>query len=278
MRLTTRRTLRRSTLRGLGDLRLLTATSDGSDVDFRDTVNLTGEPGIYRGREVILVQGTADNIGEIRYVTGSSQQLFAVGFGVALPAFTAEGDVAEMVNTRGTGFHIQEIHDAINQAIRNIGDRALVPVPMETLAYATGDEIALPAEFQTIEDVQWQDESDPDEWHSIRKAPRNTGAGWSVDRAGRSVSLAGAIATTIDGRTVRVWGLAEPEELYADSDETTIDPEYLTMQARANLALERFMRSPTPETERVSFLFEQRAGALRAKTVTRRSPFSQELG
>ncbi len=277
MRLTSRRKLRRDVLRGLGDLRVLTATSTGTDVDFRDSVNLTGEPGIYRGREVIFVQGTSANVGEIRYVTGSSQTLNAIGFGDALPAATATGDVAEMVNTRGTGFHIQEIHDAINQAIRNIGDRALVPMPVEHLSYTAGDELAIPDEFLTIEDVQWLDENDEDVWHSIRRSPRVTAGGWSVNKGSRTISLAGSAPSLVDGRTVRVWGLAEPEELFADGDETTIDPEYLTMQARANLALERFMRNPTPETERISFLFEQRAGILRAKAVTRRSPFSVEV-
>jgi hypothetical protein len=275
--LTNRQQLRRDILRDLGDMRILTATSNGTDVDFRDDVNLNGEPGVFSGREVLFVGGTAANIGEIRYVQNSSQIQRAIGFGVALPTATAVGDEAEMINTRGTGYHFLEVHDAINQAIRSASSRALTPTPVEVASYTRGDSISIPPEFETVEGMEWLDENDDAVWHSIPYAIRSTGRGWWINRNARTVEVNGNINSQIDGRTIRLWGLTAPDPLYSDSDETSVDAEWIAMQARAILSFSRYMRMPTPETERVTFLFEQRAGYLRGKLVTRRSPFSQEI-
>lgn len=274
----TRRQIRRDVLRAVGDLRILTATADGSDVTFIDTVSLVGETGAYRGREVIFTGGTTANLGEIRYVTGSSSQQRGIGFGIALPAATATGDEAEMLNTRGTGFRIQDVHDAINQAIRGIANRALVPAGTDDLAYARGNAIIAPADFATIENVQWKRANDQcAEWRSLPKATRPNGFGWSVDPATREVVIAGRPGWWIDGGTVKVWGLAPPPELFDDGDETKLDPEWLTNAAAALLLRARYLRMPTPETERLVYMLSQKADALERRATSRRSPFSVSL-
>jgi hypothetical protein len=272
---TTRRSLVQDVLRTLGDLRVLTATRDGSDVTFYDDANLAGEPGAYTGREVLFVSGTADNIGKLRYVTGSADR--GIGFGVSLPAATATGDEAWVVNTRGVGYRFQDVYDAINQAIRAIRDRSPVPATTDSVTYGEGDAIVVPPEFVRVENVQWQDEYDTDLWRPVVKTKRPNGTGWWLDRASRSVFIGGSPAESMDGRTVRIWGLAEPAELYDDDDTTGIHADWLTKQAAATIARARFMRAPTPETERTYFSIMQEAGVLRPFTVTRRSALGEDL-
>lgn len=275
MATTTRRQLVNDVLRTLGDLRVLVATRTGTDVTFYDDASLNGEPGAYTGREVLFVAGTAANAGEVRYVTGSATR--GIGFGVALSAATAVGDECWMVNTRGIGYRFQDVYDAINQAIRAARRHGPVPTAADTSVYATGDGIAVPPNFVSVENVQWQDQWDDTIWRQVTKARRPNGKGWWVDRSTRSVYVGGNPAATLDGRTVKLWGLAEPEELYDDDDETTIDPDWLTKTVALIIARGRFMRSPTPESERTMMTIAQESGGLRPLMVTRRSPFSEAV-
>ncbi len=274
---TSRLTLRRDVLHDLGDLRILRATSNGTNVDFRDALNLTGEPGVYAGREALFTGGTLENIGEIRYVTDSSRDSFALGFGVSLPSATFIGDEAELINTRGTGWRFQETHDAINQAIRSLGDKAMIVAAVSASSYGRGVGISVPPSFRRVEDIQWRDASDTTVWHSIPKAQRATAPGWWLDRFTRTVVINGPSAWTINGRALLLYGLGEPAELLSDSDTTPVNREWIVAQARSTLALGRHTRMPTPETERLFFLYEQRAGQLRGRVLTRVSPFGEEV-
>lgn len=272
---TTRLTLVQDTLKSLGDLRILTATRDGSDVILWDDVNLAGEPGAYAGREVKFISGTALNIGAVRYVTGSADR--GIGFGVALSAATAVGDVAWMVNTRGIGYRFADVEDAINQAIRDARQHGPVPTSTDTEDYDRGDAIAIPDGWVSVENLQWQDEQDTTKWRVIPKARRNNGNGWWVDRFARVVYVGNNQGYKLDGRTLKLWGLIEPEELDDDDDETSVNANWLAKTAAANLARGKFLRTPTPETERSYFSLLSESAALRPLIVTRRSPFSESL-
>jgi hypothetical protein len=272
---TTRRKLVLDIMKGVGDLRVLTATRDGTDVQFYDDANLSGEPGAYTGREALFVAGTLANVGALRYVTGSADR--GIGFGVALPVATAEGDECWMANTRGVGFRFQDVHDAINRAINIAREHGPVPTSIDSSVYATGDGIAVPPSFVSVENVLWQDPNDETVWRSVAKAKRAGGKGWWVDRATRTVQIGGGPAITINGQTVNVWGLAEPAELYDDDDTTTISADWLVTQAQEIMLEGRFFRNPTPETERTMFSLVQKATGLRPLIVTRRSPFSEAL-
>lgn len=272
---TTRRDIVEGVLDTLGDLRVLSATRDGSDVTFFDDASLNGEPGAYTGREVLFVSGTADNIGEIRYVTGSANR--AIGFGVSLPDSTATGDECWMVNTRGVGYRFHDVYRAINQSIRDVRERGPVPTSVDSSTYASGDSIAIPPEFVTVENLQWQDEHDESRWRVVPAARRPNGTGWWVDRFSRTVVVAGSWDESLDGRTVKLWGLAEPTELHDDDDETEVNSAWLVKAAAGIISRGRFMRSPTPETERTAASVTQEAWGLRSYTVTRRGPFSVTL-
>jgi hypothetical protein len=210
----TRRQLRRDILKNLGDLRILRATSDGTDVTFYDAVSLVGEV---------------------------------------------------------------DVHDAINEAIRTAGDRALANTGVDQSAYARGSEIAIPSEFRTVETVQFQPAQSDGCWRSIPKASRPNGYGWWVDRAARTLQITGRYAWIADGATVKVWGLAEPPELFDDNDETSVDQEWLKFAALSQLLRARSLRMTTPENDRLMYMLSQKADQLRSRLIVRRGPFSEAI-
>ncbi len=273
----TRRQLRRDILTNLGDLRLLKATASLSNVTFIDTDDLVGETDAYKGREVLFTGGTAANLGEIRYVTGSSTTQRALGFGVSLPATPAVGDECEMINTRGIMVRFAEVHNAINQAIRGISGVALSPATTDEQTFARGTAIELPADFATVENVQYLDSYDSTLWRSVPKAPRINGSGWALDPASRTVVVGGQAAWDLNERTIKVWGLAEPAVLLDDGDETPLDAEWLRVATQAALAFALYLRMPTPERKDALSLLEGKEHRLRRKVVATPGPFSEFL-
>jgi hypothetical protein len=272
-----RKQLRRDIVRNLGDLRILTATAPGTNVTLIDTISLVGEVDAYKGREVLFTGGTAANLGLTRYVQSSSSSLRAIAFGITLPAATTTGDECEMVNTRGVGYRFQDIHDAINESIRTVSDRALVTAATQAGVYARANAIPIPVGFKTIENVQWQDQSYGLAWHNIPKAKTLNGNGWWVDRANRTLQLTGNPAWNADAMNIQVWGLAEPPEMFNDADLTEVDQEWLKFNTLATLMRAKSIKMPTPETDRLMYMLSSKADQLRAKILIRRSPFSESL-
>lgn len=275
----TRKQVRRDVLADLGDILILTATGDGTDVTLIDTDNLYGEVDAYRGREVRFTGGTAGNLGEIRYVTGSSASQRAIGWGVALPADTATGDEAELVNTRGLGFRSLDVDRTIARALRSLaGDsRALFPLEAETETFARGTGIAIPATFRTVEDVLWQEPDDEAIWHAIPKANRAEGQGWWVDRAERELKITGRPALRSDTMTVKIMGLGVPSEPNSDDDTIPVSHDWLVAATQALLARARHMRMATPENERLMYGLQQEAERKLRLAVHPRGPFSTEV-
>lgn len=272
---TTRRQLRRDILKNLGDLLIVRATADGTDVTLYDTIRLYAELEAFKGREVLFTGGTAANLGQQRFVASSSGQQRSLFFDVPLPAATKVGDECELINTRGVGYRFQDVHDAINEQISIAADRALITAASDLSTFRNGMEIPIPADFRTVERVQFTDPlCTPIQWRTTPKATRPGGNGWWVDRASRALWITGRYGCVVNGQQIKVWGLAEPGPLYDDNDETEIDKEWLTYAALSALMRARAIRMPTPETDRLMFLLSQRADQLRAKLIVRRGPFS----
>ncbi len=273
----TRKQIRRYIMRDLGDLRVLTATDAGTDVTFIDKVNLTGGIDAYVGRDVRFTGGTATNLGLERYVTGSSATQRAIGFGFALNDDVAVGDECEMINSRGTGYRFQDIHDAINYAIESIGPQALIPAASDISTFAYGTPISIPNEYETIEHVSYQDFYDTAKWHEITKAPHAGGSGWWVNKADHTVEISGNKGWVLDTYTIKLDGLTRPQSMYDDNDETGIDLKWLVIESQANLARGKHMRMATPENERVMYMLQQQAARFSSRPVTSRSYFSVRL-
>lgn len=236
----TRKALRRRVLAKFGDLTVLTATAAGTTTTMKDTTRIVGEPSRFAGRQVLFTGGTTANLGLIRAVTQSSRDTNTITFSQALPSATASGDEAEMTNAHGMGVTFDAVHDAINTAIAIAQSVALVPLLATAADVFDGDDtrsIALPDTFVAVNRVQYQIDA-TNEWRNLRHAPASGQDGWSVDRTTREVTVAGPLATRINGLNVRVYGYGTPSPLTDDDDLTQIDLDWLLNETCALLALD----------------------------------------
>lgn len=262
-----RLTLRRRALGELGDLRLLTATATGTTTTLIDTVNLWGEPGHYAGRLAYVASGTVANLGQTRLVNGSSQSAMSLTFAAALPAATQAGDEVELVNTFGMGWTFEDVHHAINASIAEARDYGLVPLTEDStdaFDQAGTREVPLPETWTHIERVQYLDPS-TDHVVNIRRANVHGANGWAVDHANRSVLISGEQAYRADTAVIRLHGYGQPEPLETDSDETSLDPEWLMLKVCSRMLLNVVRSRSAADTQGQGLYYADKADKLRAR-------------
>lgn len=272
-----RKDLRRMILNRVGDIKVLTATANGSNVTFIDATNLVGEQNAFRDREVLFTGGTALNLGETRHVAGSDKSQRAIGFGLALPAATALGDEAELINTRGIGFSFADVHQAINNAMAVA--RTVVSDPVYqvigTAFDATDGFVDVPEEWTKVSGIEWQDGNGT--WRPMRVAPRLGGDGWSPDRANRWILVGGTWGQRIDGKTVRLRGYKPVGTLDSDSDTTMVSTDWLVAESLSHLLGASALSYPTPDRQRAAERAERAAQGLRYMLASRLAPGTVDM-
>lgn len=244
----TRRDIRRRALTKLGDLLIVRATEAGSISTLIDRIHLSGEPDAYRGREILFTGGTVANRGEQRYVTGSSRTNRSLTMDYDLPAATAEGDEAELINMRGTGYRFSDIEIAIDAAVESASNMAPEHVIWEVSDTYDKDvgTITIPDDWIAISAVDWREASDQP-WQALDFHQKRLGSGWTLDRARRLINISGERSLTLHERAVRIYGLRAPQAIPNDDDVTGINAEWLVARVVAELSSAAYRRSPTPE-------------------------------
>jgi hypothetical protein len=273
----TRKNIRRRVLSRLGDLLVVTATSTGTDTTLVDARNLIGEPDSYRGRFIRFTGGTVANIGEIRYISGSSRSTRTITLDDALPSATAVGDEAEIANIRGTGYRFQDVDMAIDAAFEAAADFAL-----EQVSYTAGtyDEdtpyIDIPPTWVSISGVDWQD---PDTlvWSRMSYHHRKYGDGWTLDRPGMRVYISGETSARVNGGEIRLIGQDRPTIPVNDDDRTNINSEWIIARCVSELSSSAYRRMPTPDRERVMGYDLQNEQSVRSRVTKRSSPNTLRL-
>lgn len=271
-------TVRRDVLRDLGDLLLLKATSDGDENTFVDAVNLNAEVGSYIGREAYFcgVDVPTPNAGQSRYVVDSSRAQHALAFSVPLPGPTLLGHECELVNLRGVGYHVHTVNEEINKSIRFAQRHQLFGLSSATVAPDVSTGLyPLPSDFRTVEHVYYTDSAGHAQ--QLTKVRSRGNPGFIVDAINRTLLVTFPLQYAASAQTLRIDGLAEPQELLDDTEMTRVDGEWLVYQTESSLARARFQRSPTPETQAVMGMLQNQANALREQLATRRSPWSVDL-
>jgi hypothetical protein len=264
----TLRDLRRDISDRLGDLLIITATADGSDSTFTDQSNLIGEN--YAGRQLYIADAEDDaNVGLTRFVDSFTLTSRTITFSPALPGEIHEGDEAELHNTRGVGWRVEEKHRAINRAIRSSG--AMVPkvVQLTTAFSQTTETITIPSQLKLVNQVEWEDTDGY--WRSVTRAAGWGRGGWWI-LPGGTLSVTGSFAWDMDGYPVRLSGYGDPDELVDDAAETEVDAEYVIAQTTVELLKAQLVRNPTPERERMFVDAREEARALRPKAIPRLAP------
>lgn len=228
---TSRLTLRRSVGRLLGDLVLLKATANGNATTLTDALSLQQQDGSLVGRQLYFAScAEPDNVGEVRRVSTNVRSTSSVTFAPALPAGTMIGDEVEMWNERGSSVTVDEVHDAINRAIRAAAATSVVPTVQATGVFDQDDPyIDIPGAWQYFSRAQWQDTDGV--WRDIPHADIR------IDQANRELEFRNRSRTIADDRQTRIFGFSPPGVLAADTDATNIDPEWIAYYAANQLLI-----------------------------------------
>jgi hypothetical protein len=227
----------------------LTATG-GSTTDFKDTENAQGPNDAYKGSELYIVSGSALNVGKTRRVQSSNQMLGQLNWGTPLPAAIGVGDNAELWNVRGVGTTAVQVNDAINDAIMMARKHAWMPIEANvSLAFdQDSPTVTLPGTItKGFFGLDFQDWQYPDKWHEIDGGGEFPRVGWWYDRGAGKIVIGGYWANAANGRTLRVRGYGFPAVLNADTDTTSIDPEWIVTEAVRILLQKNVMKNADNE-------------------------------
>lgn len=262
----TRRELRRSVGRTVGDLLLVTATAAGNTTTLTDILNLGTADNSLIGRIGVVTGGTAGNLGRQVRITANTHASGTVTFVPALPQATQTGDQIEFYNERETATGPDTINEAINDAIRDVRGAYRTKVEGDETAwsYDTTAGVEIPEEWNGISGVtakDWAGLWRPIPWVDI-----------TIDTIGRKVFLANRSQWLADGLEVKLIGTTEPSLLTSDTDSTEIDPEYLRLAVSASiLQSTAYRRMNSVEARQDAQTFQGRAGSIRPKA-RRRAP------
>lgn len=262
---TSRLILRRSVGRLLGDLIMLEATGDGTTTTLVDAMNLHQQDGSLVGRQLHFATcGNTANNGETRRVSTNVKSTTTITFAPALPAATLEGDEVEMWNERGSSVTVDEVHDAINRAIRAAAGTTAIPTSQQvTGSFDQLDPIVtIPDAWEYFSRAQWKDADD--RWRDIPNADLR------LDHANREVEIRNRSRVLAHGRAVRLHGHAAPGVLAEDTDATQIDAEWICYYAANQLLVASAHRqSDSQAALSKAGWFGDQADRLRPKTRVR---------
>jgi len=155
----TRQALRQDIGYNLGSVYVGVATSAGTNATIIDA-RLRGGTDDHKGKEIIMVSGTAGNIGEKAKVTSYDPTTTKLTFTPVLSGATATDDGYEMHE----GYSIDEIANKINQAIASVADDVLKDKEDHSLyKEANKYENIIPSGFVAIHTVEYEYETKIDE-------------------------------------------------------------------------------------------------------------------
>lgn len=270
---TTRQTIRQDVGYTLGDMKLLTATSNGLTTTFIDNVNLFLPNNEYRGTRLRFT--SSPNLGLEATVTASTQSTGSLTFTPARTS-TAAGNTAELWNWQGNGFLPENINYFIQQAHREA--QQYFPLPAyaeETDEFDRIDpEIAIPDTFRAVTGLQWIDGDD--NWRAVKRAKKPGAPGYWVEKAGRVIVLNGNAREGMSGYPYRVRGYVMEDELTADDDVTVVNAEWL--RARVCELACTAMLNRMPELRDKVALYKGDAQQKRAMIVARREANVDRVG
>ena len=273
---TTRAELRQRIGRELGDLTSVTATANGSTTRFTDTIRLRTATNTLVDREVIFTSGT--NAGTIRRITSDNLTSGGGYFDfAAVTAATATNDTAEIYNFRGRGWSIAEIHDAINAARVQA-----YPLYKERIVFSlgafdqdTGYLSITPGTADYIYQVTYPDVNSMTQ--VVPRAKSTFQNGWSTNDG--QVHIRGRdLLRLLNGKTLTAYGYTTPSALSADSDTTSIAPEWIIWTACAMLCRQRYLQTDDSKLYNMALVYDDKAERAKGSIRTRLRPGTRSVG
>jgi hypothetical protein len=228
----TRADYRLASMKLLGDVEELEATSDATDDStFLDELNLYKESGTLVGRMLYVTSGVSS--GQTRRVLANDKSSAMITVSRAFSSPIVEGDLAQLFNFRDQGVSLAMIHSAINHSLMMVNDDYTVPVS-ETVdgsfSYLS-PVVAIPTTIKAFAEVVFVD-PDSAEVIVIPIMQRY------VDQWARTVTITGDALSYMDGKEIRVLGYGRPSILTDDTTESPVDLEWMMYQTASNVAFE----------------------------------------
>jgi hypothetical protein len=215
----------------LGDVIVATATEAGTTTTFVDEKTLRRADNAYRSWEAYISSAAiAANVGETRFVQGSTQSGGVITLQPELPGSTAYGDVIELHGSAGVGWYVAEKHAAINDAIAQAGTMGGI----ETTATATdlfsrdSPLVTVPSQFRFLHHIEWLDSYG--HGNSIPYAKGRNKSGWWTNRNGE-IEISGDYRESADGTYIRFWGHGDHVPLEAEDDATLVNATWIIAAA-----------------------------------------------
>lgn len=266
----TRKELRRAVYRLLGDMVLLTATQDSDGSSFIDEDNIVQGAGNYAARQLYVTSSNAGNQYQARRVSGNAGSTLQLSR--ALPEVVLTGDEAELVNTYGQGFRIEDVHAAIEEAIAAL--RPMVPIQYTYPdAFAeTERALAIPDEFATVDRVEWRNPVyTSSSWTQLQRAQALGEQGWFVDAATRELYIGNTSAFQLRDATIRIAGMQRVAMPANDTDLVPVNREYVRYKVAGELLTRPIGQdaSIAGDRMRIGLTYLDEAEKLRSKTIAR---------
>jgi hypothetical protein len=260
---------------GTGDLIVARASRDGTDAQFYDDSKLLRPREEYVGRRIYFVGGTAENLGKIRRITAASSATGLVQWSGILPAATQEGDIAELWSRHELGWEPDDVNRFIAQAHREASSHFQISATAELGEFsASSPSLSIPSSFVAVTGVEWYDESIPHttDWTNLDKARNRNGPGYWVDKANRTVIIAGNPRRTLDSKTVRLRGYIKERPLEYDADVTNLNVEWIVARVKELMFNQLSMRTDNIQVAMsMAAQFRQEAMVKRTMVMPRRA-------
>jgi hypothetical protein len=260
---------------GTGDLIVARASQDGTNVQFYDDGKLLRPREEYVGRRIYFVGGTAENLGKIRRIISASSASGLVQWSSTLPAATQEGDIAELWGRHELGWEPDDVNRFIAQAHREASSHFQISATAELGAFsASSPSLSIPSSFVAVTGVEWYDESIPHttDWTNLDKARNRNGPGYWVDKANRTVLIAGNPRRTLDSKTVRLRGYIKERPLEYDADVTNLNVEWIVARVKELMFNQLSMRTDNIQVAMsMAAQFRQEAMVKRTMVMPRRA-------
>lgn len=227
----------------LGDVKQVTATTDGTTTTFTDSLNVSDTMERPLGRDIVFISGfSSSNVGLVRRVTSSTSLTGTLSF-AALPDVTITGDVAHLFNYRTKGWQVQEYDNAIDQAMMEGGRTWKSPENyLVTPAFdGTSTGITVPATLSHIAKIGWL--ASDNTVMQIPKAKTRNDPGWYI--SADEFQIQGSYwQAQANGYNLYINGYKDIETLADDSDTTTMPADYIVYKAASLLCLNGRDRDP----------------------------------
>lgn len=269
----TRRDIRKTVAHMLNDYQEATEDIGGETGSLHDAIVFGRETGYFNGMQVFFSNPASPNFGHLATVTRSDGPTRTVNFEPPLASgVTQVGDTVEMYNFKGRGTTVGQYNASINDAITVARTYHHIIPTAETLVTAFNratPTITVPDDFASVWGVSVVDGERPFQ-------PRASDI--TINRFDRTISVRSRVADRFHGKYVTVYGYVSPPLLNDDDDTTSIDPEWLFNEVKAQI-LERMVASGMPigAQDRLYIQERQEAGGKRPMIVTRAMPGTVRL-